>query len=42
MRVDGQGVRDISFKMLGVTKTLEAGAAAEKVALHGQWWALKR
>ncbi len=40
MEVDGQGVTDKSFKMLGVTKTLEAGAAAEEVALHGRWRSL--
>ena len=28
------GVSDKSFKMLGVTRTLEAGASAEQVSLH--------
>jgi hypothetical protein len=40
MGVDGQGVTDKSFKMLGVTKTVEASAAAEEVALHGRWRSL--
>jgi hypothetical protein len=37
MGVNSEGVTDKSFKMLGVTNTLEAGAPAEEVALHGRW-----
>jgi hypothetical protein len=31
-----QEVKDKSFKMMGVTGTLEAGTSAEEVALHGR------
>ncbi len=34
---DGAGVTDKSFKMLGVTKSLEAGLTVEEAALHGRW-----
>ena len=34
---DGSTVTDKSFKMLGVTRTLEGGAKVEDVSLHGGW-----
>jgi hypothetical protein len=37
MGEESRGVTDESFKMLGVTGTLEAGTSAEEVALHGRW-----
>ncbi len=37
MGVRGKGVTDKSFKMLGVTKMLEAGATTGETALHGRW-----
>ena len=37
MGEESGGVSDKSFKMLGVTRTLEAGASAEQVSLHGRW-----
>ncbi len=37
MGVNSSGVTDKSFKMLGMTNTLEAGTPAEEVALHGRW-----
>jgi hypothetical protein len=37
MGEESRGVTDKSFKMLGVTGTLEAGTSAEEVALHGRW-----
>ncbi len=40
MGEDGQGVTDKSFKMLGVTRTLEAGTTAEEVTIHGRWRSL--
>ena len=32
-----KGITDKSFKMLGVTRMMEAGASAEETALHGRW-----
>jgi hypothetical protein len=37
MDMVGRGITDKSFKMLGVTATLEAGASTKDVALHGRW-----
>ncbi len=31
------GIRDKSFKMLGVTEALRAGTMLEQVAQHGRW-----
>jgi hypothetical protein len=35
--VDATGITDKSFKMLGVTRTVNKGAALDDVALHGRW-----
>ena len=32
-----KGITDKSFKMLGVTRMMEAGASADETALHGRW-----
>jgi hypothetical protein len=37
MGEESRGVTDKSFKMMGVTGTLESGSSAEEVALHGRW-----
>jgi hypothetical protein len=37
MGEESKGVTDKSFKMLGVTGTLEADTSAEEVVLHGRW-----
>jgi len=37
MGVKAAGVTDKSFKMLGVTETLQAGVSVQEVALHGRW-----
>jgi hypothetical protein len=37
MGEESRGVTDKSFKMMGVTGTLESGSSAEVVALHGRW-----
>ena len=37
MGVDPTGITEKSFKMLGVTATLEAGATSEEVAMQGRW-----
>ena len=33
----GRGITDKSFKMLGVTRMMEAGATADEAAIHGRW-----
>jgi hypothetical protein len=35
--VDATGITDKSFKMLGVTRMVNKGAALDDVALHGRW-----
>jgi len=37
MGVQWAGVTDKSFKMLGMTETLQAGVSVQKVALHSRW-----
>ncbi len=37
MGVETEKVTDKSFKMLGVTETLQAGVPVQEVALHGRW-----
>jgi hypothetical protein len=37
MQITQEGITDKSFKMLGVTRSLQAGASAEEVVLHGRW-----
>jgi hypothetical protein len=35
--LDATGITDKSFKMLGVTRMVNKGAALDDIALHGRW-----